>query len=69
MAIFLATNITCSIVVRRAETHSRDPGVAVTMVRVVINDTLFLFCGIALAYLIYRMSKMTAANMVLEAKV
>ena len=68
VVIFLATNVTCAVFIKQAEDQYRTDTIAI-MVRVVINDTLFLFCGFGLAYFIYRMSKMSAANMVLEAKV
>ena len=39
------------------------------IIRVSINDTLFLMAAILLSFCIYKMSKMSSSSVVLEAKV
>ena len=67
--IFLGTNIACAVIVKKYQARSDTTPAAVSMVRVVINDTLFIVCGLVLSFCIYKISKTTSASMVLEAKV
>ena len=45
-----------------------DPRVVV-LVRVTINDTLFVLCAVSLAACLYKIAKMSLANVYLESKV
>ena len=67
--MFLVTNIACAVIVKKYQAQSTTTPAAVSMVRVVINDTLFIVCGGVLSLCIYKISKITSASMVLEAKV
>ena len=67
--VFLGTNIACAVIVKKYQARSDTTPAAVSMVRVVINDTLFIVCGAILSFCIYKISKTTSASMVLEAKV
>lgn len=46
-----------------AEAHT------IVLVRVAINDTLFVLCAISLALCLYKIAKMSLANIYLESKV
>lgn len=46
-----------------AETHT------VVLVRVAINDTLFVLCAVSLSLCLYKIAKMSLANIYLESKV
>lgn len=46
-----------------AETHT------IVLVRVAINDTLFVLCAISLSLCLYKIAKMSLANIYLESKV
>lgn len=67
-AIFFVTNLICAIIVRKHQQDSISVPQYVPIVRVIINDTLFIICGVTLAILVYKLSRMSAANIVLEAK-
>ncbi len=67
--IFLVTNIACAVVVKEYQVKSETTPAVVAMVRVVINDSLFIIFGALLSICIYKISKTTSASMVLEAKV
>jgi len=42
---------------------------AMVVARVLVNDLLFVICGVLLAYCIVKISKTTSANILLESKV
>ena len=66
---FLATSITCAILEQEKQQDSENAPYEVLVLRVVINGLLFIVMSIALSMCVYRISKTSAANMVLEAKV
>lgn len=63
--VFLVVNLVCALLVRMssAEKHT------VVLVRVAINDTLFVLCAVSLAVCLYKIAKMSLANIYLESKV
>lgn len=67
--IFLTTNISCAIIVDEQEKNYNSVPIKFLIIRVSINDTLFLIVAIVLSICIYKMSRMSSANVVLEAKV
>ncbi|XP_030011159.1 integral membrane protein GPR137B-like [Sphaeramia orbicularis] len=62
--LFLVVNLACAVVVRTssAETH------AVVLVRVTVNDSLFVLCAVSLSVCLYKIAKMSLANIYLESK-
>ncbi|CAL8390230.1 unnamed protein product [Arctogadus glacialis] len=62
--LFLLVNLACALLVR---TTAADPRVVV-LVRVTINDTLFVLCAVSLAACLYKIAKMSLANVYLESK-
>ncbi|XP_061601483.1 G protein-coupled receptor 137Ba [Cololabis saira] len=62
--VFLVVNLVCALLVRMsfAEAHT------IVLVRVTINDTLFVLCAISLALCLYKIAKMSLANIYLESK-
>ncbi|KAK3093144.1 hypothetical protein FSP39_011777 [Pinctada imbricata] len=66
--IFLTTNISCAVLVKTQEKTHHSVPVYLLVVRVCINDTLFLLAAIVLAVCIYKMRKMTSSHVILEAK-
>lgn len=46
-----------------AEAHT------IVLVRVAINDTLFVLCAVSLSLCLYKIAKMSLANIYLESKV
>ncbi|KAA8584004.1 hypothetical protein FQN60_015212 [Etheostoma spectabile] len=63
--VFLVVNLVCALLVRMssAEAHT------IVLVRVAINDTLFVLCAISLSLCLYKLAKMSLANIYLESKV
>lgn len=63
--VFLVVNLVCALLVRMssAEAHT------IVLVRVAINDTLFVLCAISLSLCLYKIAKMSLANIYLESKV
>lgn len=63
--VFLVVNLACALLVRMssAETHT------VVLVRVTINDSLFVLCAVSLSLCLYKIAKMSLANIYLESKV
>ena len=59
--------MTCAFLVKEgtAEREERDAVLA----RVLINDSLFVLCAISLAVCIFKIAKMSSANVYLESKV
>uniref|UniRef100_A0A3Q3WAM6 Uncharacterized protein n=1 Tax=Mola mola TaxID=94237 RepID=A0A3Q3WAM6_MOLML len=62
--VFLVVNLACALLVRMssAETHT------VVLVRVAINDSLFVLCAVSLSLCLYKIAKMSLANIYLESK-
>ncbi|XP_060895356.1 G protein-coupled receptor 137Ba [Labrus mixtus] len=62
--LFLVVNLVCALLVK---TSSADVH-AIVLVRVTINDTLFVLCAISLSVCLYKIAKMSLANIYLESK-
>ncbi|KAK1328033.1 hypothetical protein QTO34_012455 [Cnephaeus nilssonii] len=62
--VFLLVNLTCAVLVRTGTWERR----AIVSVRVAINDTLFVLCAVSLSVCLYKISKMSLANIYLESK-
>ncbi|KAK2493346.1 hypothetical protein MC885_019081 [Smutsia gigantea] len=62
--IFLLVNVTCAVLVKTGDRERR----AIVSVRVAVNDTLFVLCAISLSICLYKISKMSLANIYLESK-
>ncbi|TNM94236.1 hypothetical protein fugu_002412 [Takifugu bimaculatus] len=69
---FLVVNLTCALLVQGALIHSESPsdgGIRhAVLARVVINDSLFVLCAVSLAVCIFKIAKMSSANVYLESK-
>ncbi|MED6289222.1 hypothetical protein CHARACLAT_000476 [Characodon lateralis] len=69
---FLVVNLTCALLVQGALIHSEPPsdgGIRhAVLARVLINDSLFVLCAISLAVCIFKIAKMSSANVYLESK-
>ncbi|RVE75302.1 hypothetical protein OJAV_G00015600 [Oryzias javanicus] len=69
---FLVVNLTCALLVQGALEHSEPPsdgGIRhAVLARVLINDSLFVLCAISLAVCIFKIAKMSSANVYLESK-
>lgn len=63
--LFLAVNLVCAMLVRTSSADART----VVLVRVAINDTLFVLCAVSLSLCLYKIAKMSLANIYLESKV
>lgn len=68
IVIFLATNIGSAIIVKYQARTKHSVPFEYLIIRVSINDTLFLIAAILLSFCIYKMSRMSASSVVLEAK-
>lgn len=70
--LFLVVNFTCALLVQDALTRSQSPGDRavphVVLARVLINDSLFVLCAVSLAVCIFKIAKMSSANVYLESK-
>ena len=66
---FIATNFACAKVARDYYVSYDSVPLIVLQIRVGINGSLFVICGVCLSVCIYKMTKMSSANLVLEAKV
>ncbi|XP_077201611.1 integral membrane protein GPR137B [Paroedura picta] len=62
--LFLLVNLTCAVLVRMENAERKS----IVLVRVAINDTLFVLCAISLSICLYKISKMSLANIYLESK-
>ncbi|EMP27120.1 hypothetical protein UY3_15787, partial [Chelonia mydas] len=62
--LFLLVNLTCAVLVRTENSERK----VIVSVRVAINDTLFVLCAISLSICLYKISKMSLANIYLESK-
>ena len=66
---FLVTNVICAVFEQYHQNHSESTPIGVLLTRVLINGLLFIVMTVALSVCLYKVSKTSAANMVLEAKV
>uniref|UniRef100_A0A8C9G7A8 G protein-coupled receptor 137B n=1 Tax=Pavo cristatus TaxID=9049 RepID=A0A8C9G7A8_PAVCR len=62
--LFLLVNLTCAVLVRTQNSERK----IIVSVRVAINDTLFVLCAVSLSICLYKISKMSLANIYLESK-
>uniref|UniRef100_UPI00398E936E G protein-coupled receptor 137Ba-like isoform X1 n=1 Tax=Pristiophorus japonicus TaxID=55135 RepID=UPI00398E936E len=62
--LFLVVNLTCALLVKITHTETKT----IVYVRVAINDTLFVLCAISLSVSLYKIAKMSLANIYLESK-
>ncbi|KAJ7416511.1 integral membrane protein GPR137B isoform X1 [Pitangus sulphuratus] len=62
--LFLLVNLTCAVLVRTQNSERK----VIVSVRVAINDTLFVLCAVSLSICLYKISKMSLANIYLESK-
>ncbi|XP_043931737.1 integral membrane protein GPR137 isoform X1 [Protopterus annectens] len=63
--VFLLVNLTCALLVRIQKTESW----AIVLVRVIINDSLFVLCAISLVFFLYNLARTSpTSNIYLEAK-
>lgn len=58
-------NLTCAVLVKTGNWERK----VIVSVRVAINDTLFVLCAVSLSVCLYKISKMSLANIYLESKV
>lgn len=63
--LFLVVNLVCALLVRTSSTDAH----AIVLVRVAINDTLFVLSAVSLSVCLYKIAKMSLANIYLESKV
>lgn len=63
--VFLVVNIVCALLVKMSSADTR----VIVLVRVAINDTLFVLCAVSLSLCLYKIAKMSLANIYLESKV
>uniref|UniRef100_A0A4W5P5J9 G protein-coupled receptor 137C n=1 Tax=Hucho hucho TaxID=62062 RepID=A0A4W5P5J9_9TELE len=64
---FLVVNLTCAMLVQGGivgEAEVRQ----VVLARVLVNDSLFVLCAVSLAVCIFKIAKMSSANVYLESK-
>ncbi|XP_028992015.1 integral membrane protein GPR137C isoform X2 [Betta splendens] len=70
---FLVVNLTCALLVQEAlerpESSSDGGARHAVLARVLINDSLFVLCAVSLAVCIFKIAKMSSANVYLESKV
>ncbi|CAL8289561.1 unnamed protein product [Lota lota] len=69
---FLVVNLTCALLIQNAQQHG-DPASAggvrrAVLARVLVNDCLFVLCAVSLSVCIFRIAKMSSANVYLESK-
>lgn len=65
--MFITTNVACAIISKQNNSKTIQPNEVITT-RVMINELLFLACGISLAVCVYKLTKMTSAKLILETK-
>lgn len=63
--LFLVVNLVCALLVRISSTDTHT----IVLVRVAINDTLFVLSAVSLSVCLYKIAKMSLANIYLESKV
>ncbi|XP_030627783.1 G protein-coupled receptor 137Ba [Chanos chanos] len=62
--LFLVVNLSCALLVKMSTMETKT----IVLVRVAINDTLFVVCAISLSLCLYKIAKMSLANIYLESK-
>ncbi|KAK7127290.1 hypothetical protein R3I93_020007 [Phoxinus phoxinus] len=62
--LFLLVNLTCALLVKT----SAAPVKTIVLVRVTINDSLFILCAVSLSVCLYKVAKMSLASIYLESK-
>ncbi|KAM8817357.1 integral membrane protein GPR137B isoform 2-T2 [Rhynchonycteris naso] len=62
--VFLLVNLICAVLVKTGSWEQK----ALVSVRVAINDTLFVLCAISLSICLYKISRMSLANIYLVSK-
>lgn len=62
--LFFVVNLTCAVLVKTTHSDTRT----IVFVRVAVNDTLFVLCAVTLSISLYKMAKMSLANIYLESK-
>uniref|UniRef100_A0A674NWZ1 G protein-coupled receptor 137Bb n=1 Tax=Takifugu rubripes TaxID=31033 RepID=A0A674NWZ1_TAKRU len=62
--LFLIVNLVCALLVKTAATDVKT----IVLVRVTINDSLFVLCAVSLSICLYKVTKMSLANIYLESK-
>ncbi|XP_048844105.1 G protein-coupled receptor 137Ba-like [Brienomyrus brachyistius] len=62
--VFLVVNLTCALLVKMTSAEVKT----IVLVRVAINDSLFVLCAISLSLCLYKIAKMSLANIYLESK-
>ncbi|ELT91308.1 hypothetical protein CAPTEDRAFT_116436, partial [Capitella teleta] len=67
ITVFLTTNISCAVLIQM---HQLDDSLSVklSLVRVVINDSLFIFAAVAFSVCVVKMAKIASTTVILEAK-
>ncbi|XP_019967300.2 integral membrane protein GPR137C [Paralichthys olivaceus] len=69
---FLVVNLTCALLVQGALERSESPSEGgirhAVLARVLISDSLFVLCAVSLAVCIFKIAKMSSANVYLESK-
>ncbi|XP_052767268.1 G protein-coupled receptor 137Ba-like isoform X2 [Mya arenaria] len=68
VVIFLTTNVSCAVITKMYDDQATSLPYAMLLIRVTINDTLFILVSLCLSVCIYKLAKMAAASVVLEAK-
>jgi hypothetical protein len=69
--VFLITNIWSAVVVVQNHQNDDSPSIPINMsiMRVVINDSLFVLASVAFAVCLVKMTKVSSTSVILEAKV
>uniref|UniRef100_A0A3Q4H1R8 G protein-coupled receptor 137Bb n=1 Tax=Neolamprologus brichardi TaxID=32507 RepID=A0A3Q4H1R8_NEOBR len=62
--IFLVVNLICALMVKMTAADVKT----IVLVRVTVNDSLFVLCAISLSVCLYKVAKMSLANIYLESK-
>ncbi|KAL0180562.1 hypothetical protein M9458_022968, partial [Cirrhinus mrigala] len=62
--LFLLVNLTCALLVKMSDAQVKT----VVLVRVAINDSLFVLCAVSLSVCLYKVAKMSLASIYLESK-
>lgn len=63
--LFLVVNLVCALLVKMTAADVKT----IVLVRVTINDSLFVLCAVSLSICLYKVAKMSLANIYLESKV
>uniref|UniRef100_A0A3B4XHS0 G protein-coupled receptor 137B n=1 Tax=Seriola lalandi dorsalis TaxID=1841481 RepID=A0A3B4XHS0_SERLL len=62
--LFLVVNLVCALLVKTTAADVKT----IVLVRVTINDSLFVLCAVSLSVCLYKVAKMSLANIYLESK-